>query len=29
MKKGESAFIPAFAQEYTVTSSGRIARVFS
>ncbi|GHY39479.1 mannose-6-phosphate isomerase, class I [Vibrio cholerae] len=29
LKKGESAFIPAFAQEYTVTSSGRIARVFS
>lgn len=29
LKKGESAFIPAFAYEYTITSSGRIARVFN
>ncbi|MEJ8679038.1 mannose-6-phosphate isomerase, class I [Plesiomonas shigelloides] len=29
LKKGESAFIPAFAQEYTITSTGRVARVFN
>ncbi|WP_217534881.1 mannose-6-phosphate isomerase, class I [Vibrio metschnikovii] len=29
LKKGESAFIPAFAQEYTITSLGRVARVFN
>ncbi|KGK23178.1 mannose-6-phosphate isomerase [Vibrio navarrensis] len=29
LKKGESVFIPAFAQEYTITSTGRVARVFN
>lgn len=29
LKKGESAFIPAFVQEYTLTSAGRVARVFN
>lgn len=29
LKKGESAFIPAFAQAYTITSEGRVARVFN
>ncbi|AUL94353.1 mannose-6-phosphate isomerase, class I [Vibrio vulnificus] len=29
LKKGESAFIPAYVQEYTITSIGRITRVFN
>ncbi|EGR2537669.1 mannose-6-phosphate isomerase, class I [Vibrio cholerae] len=29
LKKGESAFIPAFAKEYIITSTGRVARVFN
>ncbi|CAH0532763.1 Mannose-6-phosphate isomerase [Vibrio stylophorae] len=29
LQKGESAFIPAYAYYYSVTSSGRIARVFN
>ncbi|GIB53116.1 phosphomannose isomerase [Vibrio cholerae] len=29
LKKGESAFVPAFAQEYTISSTGRVARVFN
>nr|MCG6263643.1 mannose-6-phosphate isomerase [Vibrio vulnificus] len=29
VQKGESVFIPAYSEQYTITSQGRVARAFS